>query len=136
MVSDVIAWAFHERGIYSQIHYLDDFLFMASPQSGLAQKYLHLALATLYYLSFPVSGYGKPRSRAQGSLTGSCGKTRRTFLRKLFTLLHGTRAPHHFTCLSARAQADLAWWWYFLQRLNGSSFFSPATVGHCVHSDA
>ena len=30
----------------------------------------------------------------------------------------------------------LAWWWCFLQSWNGSSFFPPATVGHCVHSDA
>ena len=47
----------------------------------------------------------------------------RTFLWKLFTLLHGTRAPHHFTHLSAGARADLAWWWCFLQSWNGSSLF-------------
>ena len=32
-----------------------------------------------------------------------------TFLQKLFTLLHGTRAPHHFAHLCAEAQVDLAW---------------------------
>ena len=58
----------------------------------------------------------------------------RTFLRMLFAILHGTRALHHFTRLSAGARADLAWWWCFLQSWNGVSFFPPATVGHCIHS--
>ena len=34
VVSDVIAWAFHVRGIHSQMHYLDDFLFMAPSRSA------------------------------------------------------------------------------------------------------
>ena len=39
-VSDVIVRAFHVRGIHSQIHYLDDFLFMAPLWLGLDQGYL------------------------------------------------------------------------------------------------
>ena len=53
--SDVIAWAFHMRGIQSQIQCLDEFLFMAPPRPGLAQEYLDRALAILDYLGFPVS---------------------------------------------------------------------------------
>ena len=70
------------------------------------------------------------------SHVASVVKPGHTFLRKLFTLLHGMRATYHFARLSAGARADLAWWWCFLQSWNGSSFFPPATVGHCVHSDA
>ena len=59
-----------------------------------------------------------------------------TFLRQLFSLLHLTKAPHHFVRLGAGASADLAWWKCFLQSWSGSSFFPLPNPSHNVYSDA
>ena len=60
----------------------------------------------------------------------------RTFLRELFRLLHGLKAPHHHVHLSAGARADIAWWRCLLQHWNGTSFFPLATASSHVFSDA
>jgi len=60
----------------------------------------------------------------------------RTFLRKLFDLLHVTRCSHHYVCMNAGARADLAWWKCFLQHWNGTSFFPLPVPGIHVHTDA
>ena len=60
----------------------------------------------------------------------------RTFLHQLFSLLHLTKAPHHFVCLGAGARADLVWWKCFLQSWSGSSFFPLPNPSHNVYSDA
>ena len=60
----------------------------------------------------------------------------RTFLRQLFSLLHSTKAPHHFVRLGAGARADLVWWKCFLQNWSGSSFFPLPNASHNVYSDA
>ena len=60
----------------------------------------------------------------------------RTFLRKLFSLLHSTKAPYHLVRLGAGARADLAWWKCFLQSWSGSSFFPLPNASHNVYSDA
>ena len=60
----------------------------------------------------------------------------RTFLRKLFALLHGAKAPHHFVRMSAGARADLAWWKCFLSSWNGSSLIPLPKISHDIFSDA
>ena len=60
----------------------------------------------------------------------------RTFLHQLFSLLHLTKAPHHFVRQGAGARADLAWWKCFLQSWSWSSFFPLPNPSHNVYSDA
>ena len=60
----------------------------------------------------------------------------RTFLHQLFSLLHLTKAPHHFVCQGAGARADLAWWKCFLQSWSWSSFFPLPNPSHNVYFDA
>ena len=60
----------------------------------------------------------------------------RTFQHELFRLLHLTRAPHHFVCLTAGARADLAWWWCFLKEWSSLSFFPRSEADFHVLSDA
>ena len=54
------------------------------------------------------------------------------FLRQLFSLLHLTKAPHHFVHLGAGARADLAWWKCFLQSWSGSSFSPLPNPSHTM----
>ena len=60
----------------------------------------------------------------------------RTFLRQLFSLLQGVKAPSHYVRLHAGARADLAWWKCFLQSWSGSSFFPLPDPSIHVYSDA
>jgi hypothetical protein len=54
-VADAAAWVLHGAGVHLQVHYLDDFLFVASPGSGAAV--LHTVLATFSRLGLQVAGH-------------------------------------------------------------------------------
>ncbi len=53
----VTAWVLHCRGIQHQIHYLDDFLFLAPSNSDQGNLTRDTALATLDFLGIPVASY-------------------------------------------------------------------------------
>ena len=54
-VADMIAWALHCAGVQYQLHYLDDFLFMAAPDMQEGQQLLDRASRTLQHLGVPVA---------------------------------------------------------------------------------
>ena len=54
-VADVIAWVLFSRGIQQQLHYLDDFLFMETSNSGSSSTVRQTALETLGQLGIPVA---------------------------------------------------------------------------------
>ena len=54
-VADMIAWVFHCMGIQHQIHYLDDFLFMGTPNTEEAARALAMAIRVLEHLGVPVA---------------------------------------------------------------------------------
>ena len=54
-VADMMAWALHWAGIHNLIHYLDDFLFMGTPDSEEGAHILALALRIFQILGFPVA---------------------------------------------------------------------------------
>ena len=54
-VADLIAWALTCNGIQYQLHYLDDFLFFAAPNSPQGPLVLSTALKTLHQLGIPVA---------------------------------------------------------------------------------
>ena len=54
-VADAIAWALVQVGVWSQIHYLDDYLFFIPSSVGGAQAVLPLILGTLDSLGVPVA---------------------------------------------------------------------------------
>lgn len=49
-VADMITWALHCAGVQYQLHYLDDFLFMAAPDMQEGQQLLDQASRTLQHL--------------------------------------------------------------------------------------
>ena len=71
------------------------------------------------------------RKRELESLTGklqhasSVVKPGRTFLRRLFELLAGTRKDHHHIPLRGAARSDIAWWDIFIEAWNGVSIIHP-----------
>ena len=54
-VADVIAWVLFSRGIQQQLHYLDDFLFMETSNSGSSSTVRQTALEILGQLGIPVA---------------------------------------------------------------------------------
>ena len=52
----------------------------------------------------------------------------RSFLRRMFTLLHAVQDPNRFIRLNADFRSDLAWWLAFSQRWNGVSFLQLSGV--------
>ena len=54
-VADLIAWALACQGVTHQLHYLDDFLFLAAPHTQQGDQMLQLALQTLSRLGVPVA---------------------------------------------------------------------------------
>ena len=52
---DALAWAFCDRGIQHQLHYLDDFLFLGRPGSAEVSHCLSDVLKLLRDLGFPVA---------------------------------------------------------------------------------
>ena len=54
-VADVIAWALYHRGVRSQLHYLDDFLFFGAPHTDEARMPLSIVMNTLQKLGIPVA---------------------------------------------------------------------------------
>ena len=92
-----------------------------------------------------LQGWGKKKSCTKRELESLLGhlshaasivRPGRTFLRQLFSLLRGVKAPSHFVCLNVGARADLKWWECFLQEWCGSSFFPLQEPAHHVFSDA
>ena len=53
--ADALAWVLKQEGVVHQIHYLDDFLFVGSPQSPLCKQALAKALALCKHLHVPVA---------------------------------------------------------------------------------
>lgn len=51
----------------------------------------------------------------------------RTFLRRLFEHLRGTRRRHHYIRLNREARADILWWHMFVEAWNGVSMITPPT---------
>ena len=63
----------------------------------------------------------------------------RTFLRRMFDLLKGTRRHQPLLHLNAAFRSDLAWWHTFLEHWNGVSMFPPSRDGtpdHHLFTDA
>ena len=54
-VADFIAWILACNGIHYQLHYLDDFLFLAAQDSNLGSQVLSIALQTLRQLGISVA---------------------------------------------------------------------------------
>ena len=54
-VADFIAWALFSKGIHLQLHYLDDFLFLAPSGSQAGEATRQIALSTLRALGIPVA---------------------------------------------------------------------------------
>ena len=60
----------------------------------------------------------------------------RTFLRSLIDASTTVKCLEHHVHLSARARADLAWWYTFLQIRNGISLLPAAEPSQSIYSDA
>jgi hypothetical protein len=60
----------------------------------------------------------------------------RLFFRSFFSLISRAAIQYYFIRLNVTARADLLWWYFFLQKWNGRSFFpNPVPAVH-VYSDA
>ena len=63
----------------------------------------------------------------------------KTFMRRMFELLAGTRLAHHHIRLSKAFRSDLLWWATFLEAWNGITMMqggNPSQVSHQVWTDA
>ena len=56
-VSDSLAWVFRCLGVYSQIHYLDDFLFFGRPGSSEAGSTLSVVVGACSRLGDPIASH-------------------------------------------------------------------------------
>ena len=56
-VADTIAWVLSQHGITHLLHYLDDFLFLATPLSQEGEQILRIALEALKALGIPVAAH-------------------------------------------------------------------------------
>ena len=56
-LADFVAWVLACKGIQHQLHYLDDFLFLAAPNSQQGQEFRTVALQTLARLGIPVAAH-------------------------------------------------------------------------------
>ena len=54
-LADLITWILASNGIQHQLHYLDDFLFLTTPDSATGSRVLAIALQTLHQLGIPVA---------------------------------------------------------------------------------
>ena len=54
-IADILAWALHCQGITYQLHYLDDFLFLSTPNTSQGQTFLATATQTMSKLGIPVA---------------------------------------------------------------------------------
>ena len=76
-----------------------------------------------------------------GKLQHACKvvKPGRTFMRRMFELMKGTRRGQRFVRLNVAFRSDLAWWHLFMARWNGRAILaSPEQAGprHHLFSDA
>jgi len=65
----------------------------------------------------------------------------KTFMRRMFELLAGTRLAHHHICLSKAFRSDLQWWATFLEVWNGVTMMQCGSqcsgqASHYVWTDA
>ena len=106
---------------------------------------LRLPVGKIQRLRSLLQGWGKKKACTKRELESLLGhlshaasivRPGRTFLRQLFSLLRGVKAPSHFVRLNVGARADLKWWECFLQEWCGSSFFPLLEPAHQVFSDA
>ena len=118
------------------LHYLDDFLLFGAPGTLEAASAAAMAMEVLANAGIPVEEWSRRHSCTRKELESFIGHLAhaatvihpgKIFLRSLFCLLAGVHKPHHFVCVNAAIRADLQWWSYFLQVLNGTSFFPPLT---------
>ena len=76
-----------------------------------------------------------------GKLNHACKVVRpgKTFMRRMFELLTGTRRAHYYVHLSTAMLSDLRWWATFMEEWNGASLlqeFGQRQVSHKCWTDA
>ena len=76
-----------------------------------------------------------------GKLNHACKVVRpgKTFMRRMFELLTGTRRAHYYVHLSTAMLSDLRWWATFMEEWNGASLlqeFGQRQVSHECWTDA
>ena len=59
----------------------------------------------------------------------------KTFMRRLYELLAGTRRAHHHICLNAAFRSDLQWWALFMESWNGVTIMSGTADSVDVWTD-
>lgn len=70
-----------------------------------------------------------------GKLSHACKVVRpgKTFMRRLFELLTGTRRAHHHVRLNAATRSDLCWWATFMEGWNGASMVQEFGLRQASH---
>ena len=76
-----------------------------------------------------------------GKLSHACKVVRpgKTFMRRMFELLSGTRRAHHHVRLNTAIRSDLCWWAAFMEGWNGASLvqeFGTRQASHECWTDA
>ena len=134
-----------DRGPLTTLTFLGIQIDTASLQLRLPQEKLQRLVALLNEW---MRGGPTPTPRRSGtkrdllSLIGllnhavSVVKPGRTFLRSLIDASTSVRALDHHVHLPARARADIAWWYTFLQSWNGVSLLLAADPSQLTLSDA
>ena len=56
-IADALAWGLFCNGVPHQLHYLDDFLLLGTPNTGQGSAVLHTALSTFDQLGVPVASH-------------------------------------------------------------------------------
>ena len=169
--ADALKWVIRSAGVPYILHYLDDFLVLGPPRSGVCRDALGHMLTTCQSLGVPlaedkVAGPAtslvflgieldsvcmeaklpkekltrlcqelqqwairkcckrKELEHLLGVLNFACTvlPSGRSFLRRMFSLLHSSKDPNRFLRLNAEFRSDLAWWLAFASRWNGISF--------------
>ena len=191
-VANAFHWHLKQRGIDHVLHYLDDFIIIAEPESPRCQENLSILMQAANTLGIPIADHKTegpttslvflgievdtaagelrlPRDKLQrlkdllhewgdrkvcrrkelesliGLLNHACKVVRpgRSFLRRMIDLLHarsGVAYPGPPTPirLNLGFRADLAWWQYFMEEWNGTSFLNTPQDLPALHvaSDA
>ena len=136
----------HCLGIVDFLHYLDDYLFLGPPSSQACHSHLKLAVALCKLLGFLVApekiggpstvltflGIKLDSSLMQsiihvGHLSHAATVVRPggAFTRGLIKTSKIPKCPSHWVRLSPGCQADIYWWYIFLDSWNGSSMMPP-----------
>ena len=175
--ADALEWIIRASGVSHILHYLDDFLVLGPPGSGMCKAALDNMLSTCQSLGVPLAKdkiegpttslvflgieldtvlmeARLPADKLQrlclelqewaarkccrrkelkhllGVLNFACTviPSGRSFLRRMFTLLHTVRGPNRFIRLNADFRSDLAWWIAFTRNWNGISFLQLSGI--------